>query len=126
MSDDVNADFARLHGTAQIGASGFDATAKHPLFSTLHSYALAHKYGQESPQTYMNNPRLRTMDTRQAAMQGLQSAGAGVRRFADMYRPSIPGPIPSMSGPMTTVPTNPGAYSFTRRQYSARMTPPGP
>jgi hypothetical protein len=128
MSNDVDADFARLHATAQMGASSFDASKRHPLFSTFHSYVLAHKYGKEDPQTYMRNPGLRSMDTRQATIEGMQKAGAGVRRYADMYRPSIPGPIPPMPGVNTTVPTpvtNPGAYSFTHREYSQRMSPPG-
>jgi hypothetical protein len=125
MSDDVNADFARLHGIAQLGASGFDMTKGHPLFTATHSMILAHKYGREDVQTYMRHPGLRSMDTRQAALESLQSAGSTVKRFADMYRPSIPGPIPDMSGPATTVPTSPGAYKFSQRTYSKPMTPPG-
>lgn len=125
MSIDVNADFARLHHVAQKGAAGIDLSKPHPLFTASHSMILAHKYGKEDVQTYMNNPRLRQMDTRQAAMEGMQKLGEGVRRASDYYRPSVPGPVPAMPGPSTTVPTNPGAYRYKPGNYSQRMTPPG-
>lgn len=124
MSQDVAGDFARLHGTAQTGAEGLGVKA-HPLFSAVHSLALAHRYGQQDPQTYMRNPNLRALDTREAAFRGLQSAGGRVQRYADRWRPSIPGAVPPMPGVNTPVPpTSPGAYSYTKGQYSARMTTP--
>lgn len=125
MSDDINADFERLHGVAQVGHSGFNAAKPHPVFSAVHSFFLAHKYGKEDPGTYLRNPGLRNMDTRQAALEGLQSAGAGVRRGIDYLRPSIPGPVPTMPGPTVSTPTMPAPATFTKRTYSARMTPPG-
>lgn len=79
MSDDVEADFARLHGTSQIGASGFNAAKAHPLFGAVHSVVLAQKYGGADPYTYMQNPRLRSIDTRDAALAGLQGLGARFR-----------------------------------------------
>jgi hypothetical protein len=128
MSDDVNADFERLHGVAQIGHSGFNAAGQHPVFSAAHSFFLAHKYGKEDPGTYLRNPGLRRMDTRQAALEGLQSAGAGVRRYSDRFA-ALPQPfdmstVTTATSP-TTVPTSPGAYQYKPRTYSARMTPPG-
>jgi hypothetical protein len=125
MSADVDADFARLHATTQVGVGGFDATKKHPLFSAVHSFALAHRYGKEDPATYMKNPGLRTMDTREAAIRGMQSAGDRVRRYADLYRPSIPGPVGTVPEPTTPAPEMPSAYGFIKRNYSARMSPPG-
>lgn len=125
MSDDVNADFGRLQGTAQTGVSGFNAAGRHPLFSAAHSFILAHKYGQADPQTYMRNPGLRQMDTRQAAMEGLQKAGQGVRRWADYYRPSIPGPVGTVPSPTTPAPKVPQNYSYSNRSYSKPMTAPG-
>lgn len=125
MSDDVNADFARLHAITQAGAANFNMTRTHPVFAGAHSLLLAHKYGKEDPYTYMRNPHLRAMDTREAALDSLRAAGSGVRRYADMYRPSIPGPVPEMPAPNTTVPTSPGAYKFSQRSYSKPMTPPG-
>lgn len=126
MSDDVEADFARLHGVAQIGHAGFNAAGQHPLFSAVHSFTLAHKYGKEDPRTYMRNPGLRQMDTREAAMQGMQKLGEGVRRWSDYYKPSVPGPVPPIPGVNTTVPpTNPGSYQYKPGNYSQAMTPPG-
>lgn len=124
MSDDVNADFGRLQQTAQIGASGFDATKTHPVFGALHSFALSHKYGQADPYTYMRNPNLRAMDTRAAAFQGMQKLGEGVRRAADMYRPSIPGPVPPMPSPTPTAPTNPSQYTRSTLKANPRGTTP--
>lgn len=127
MSDDVHADFERLHSVARTGVTGFNAAKAHPVFSALHSLTLAHKYGKEDPQTYMRNPGLRSMDTRQAALEGLQSAGAGVRRYADRFA-AMPQPFDMSTvttAPSPTVPTNPGAYQYKPGNYSARMTPPG-
>lgn len=124
MSQDVAGDFARLHGTAQIGATGLGIKT-HPLFSAAHSLILSHKYGQADPYTYMKNPHLRAMDTRQAALEGLQTAGGHVSRAADYFRPSVPGPVPPMPGANTPMPpTSPGAYNYTKRPYSARMSTP--
>lgn len=125
MSDDVNADFERLHGVAQIGHAGFNAAKPHPLFSGLQSLILAHKYGKEDVHTYMRNPGLRNLDTRQAALEGMQQAGGAVRRGIDYLRPSIPQPPGPLPAPTTGVPTMPAPATFTKRTYSARMSPPG-
>jgi len=125
MSDDVNADFGRLHAVSRVGVSGFNAAGTHPLFSAVHSFALAHRYGKEDPQTYMRNPGLRTMDTRQAALEGMQQAGGAVRRGIDYLMPSIPKPPGPVPPPTTGVPTMPAPSTFTKRTYSQRMTPPG-
>lgn len=125
MSDDINADFQRLHSVARTGLTGFNAAKPHPLFSAAHSYVLAHRYGKEDPTTYYRNPGLRNMDTRQAALEGMQKAGGAVRRGIDYLMPSIPGPVGPIPAPTTGVPTMPAPATFTKRTYSARMTPPG-
>jgi len=124
MSDDVTNDFARLHETAQTGASGLGVKT-HPLFGAAHSMILAQKYGKADPYTYMNSPGLRAMDTRQAALEGMRTAGGTVRRASDMYRPSIPGPVPPMPGPTTSAPEMPSPAKFTKRTYSQPTSPPG-
>lgn len=126
MSDDISGDFERLHQTTRIGLSGFNAAAPHPLFSAAHSFVLAHKYGKEDPRTYYRNPGLKNMDTRQAALEGMQKAGGAVRRGIDYMMPSIPKPPGPVPPPTTGVPpTMPGPATFTKRTYSQRMTPPG-
>lgn len=127
MSMNPNQDFARLHATTQAAAANLDPSKQHPLFSRAHSFILAHKYGngREDFHAYMNHPRLRQMDTRDAAIKGLQSLPGGVQRTLDYYRPSVPGPVPAMPGPNTTVPMNPGAYTYKPGNYSQRMSPPG-
>jgi hypothetical protein len=125
MSSDINADFSRLQGTAEIGVTGFNAAGTHPLFAAAHSFALAHRYGHTDPYTYMRNPGLRALDTRQAAMEGMQKLGEGVRRWSDYYRPSIPGPVGPIPATNTSTPTMPSPAKFTKRTYSQRMSPPG-
>ena len=80
-TDDATADFARLQGTAEQTASNYNQPGGHPIFSAIHSFVLAHRYGYETPMTYMNNPGLRAMDTRDAAFRGLQNMGAGINRW---------------------------------------------
>lgn len=105
--ENVSEDFSRLHGTATGAAESFDATKTHPVFGAAHSMILAHRYGKADPYTYMNHPGLRGMDTRQAALEGMQKLGEGVRRVTDMYRPSIPGPLPPMPGVNRPAPPTP-------------------
>lgn len=77
---DVTDDFARLHATVPSPTSLSFGGRPSPVFSAVHSVALAAKYGREDPLTYMRNPGLRSLDTRQAAFDGLQAAGAGLQR----------------------------------------------
>lgn len=122
MSNDVEADFARLHGTSQIGASGFNAAKTHPLFGAVHSFALAHKYGQADPYTYINNPRLRTVDTRDAALAGLQSVGARFRaRNSQQVQTAAPTQAPA---PTVNVQGMINALAGTQPTSTAKKTPP--
>jgi hypothetical protein len=132
MSDvfNVNADFGRLQGTAEQTASTFNQPGTHPIFSAIHSFVLAHRYGNESPWTYMNNPGLRAMDTREAAFEGLQKVGATVKRWrAGSTAPTVPSPTPQPAAqpipkvvPLAQHMAQAGGKPPT---YSQPMTPPG-
>lgn len=122
MSDDVEADFARLHGTSQVGVSGFNAAKTHPVFGALHSFALAHRYGQADPYTYMNNPGLRSLDTRDAALAGLQSLGARFRaRNTQQVQTAAPTQAPA---PTVNVAAMTTALAGVKPTPVVKKTPP--
>jgi hypothetical protein len=112
--ENVSEDFSRLHGTAAGAAEGFNPTKTHPVFGAVHSMILAHRYGKADPHTYMNNPGLRAMDTREAAFQGLQRLPQGIRSVRSLFSRSGP---QSPGGPVA----GPGAPAWTGP--TARLTP---
>lgn len=63
----------------------------HPLFSAVQSVVLGRKYGI-NPLIYMHNPGLRSLDTRQAALETLQSVGSNVKRWRAGNTPTVPSP----------------------------------
>lgn len=127
MSIDPNQDFARLHAVSQNAAGNLDPTRQHPLFTRLHSAVLAHKYGQASYGEYLKHPGLRKMDTRDAAIESLQNAGSGVKRYSQVAFGNYPKPFDLSTVAPTTVPSGP-SFSYkptpTMANYSQRMSPP--
>lgn len=106
--ENVSEDFSRLHGTAAGAAESFNPTKTHPVFGAAHSMILAHRYGKEDPHTYMNNPGLRAMDTREAAFQGLQKVGAGIKRYSQRFKGAQPSPaVTSPAAPTAPTPATP-------------------
>lgn len=118
--ENVGEDFARLHGTAQGAASGFDPNKTHPLFGAVHSIILAQRYGRD-PYMYLRNPGLRAMDTRQAAFRGLQKVGQKIKRYR-------PGGTPGVGVTPDTPAEEPKKPDVAQAMYDAftRQPAPGP
>jgi hypothetical protein len=108
LQEEVQSNAAGMSAVSEQTAAqmGQKREGGHPLFSAVQSVILGRKYGI-NPLVYHQNPGLRTLDTRQAALEGLQSVGSSVKRWRAGNAPTVPSPTPQPAAqPKTPPPSN--------------------